>query len=254
MALHYFEHEKIDIAEFQKNIPQAIDKLARRECEKLAVLKGSKVLFYVINYEHLKGVLNNLLKPKNEEKQTNESQKIEVPTVVDEKGNELKNLSQAQEMLLKVRQKFDFFKNLSDLDVLKVTQDVSFLRLKRGEIVFEQASEGKEVYFIISGGIEISVSGEKGGGAVQKYADRITLVILKPEQIFGEMAAVTKEPRSARATATQDGTTLLCFKINEEIDDTNIKAYNILLQNFVRILSDKLRQTNQMLYEKRKNN
>ena len=35
------------------------------------------------------------------------------------------------------------------------------MKLKKGEIVFEQASNGKDVFFILKGGIEISISNEK---------------------------------------------------------------------------------------------
>ncbi len=245
MSQTYQEHEKVELSDYLANPAKALEKIARRECERIAIVKNDKLLFWGVSQDNVLSVVSGLLKSREEKKAAS-------PIKIDTQNLSFKNLTPAQEQLLKIRQKFDFFKNMSDDDSLRVTSDVNFLRLKRGEVIFEQASIGKEIYFIMSGGVEISVSGEKGGGAVQKYAERIPLVVLKQEQIFGEMAPITNEPRSARATATSDTTMLLSFKISEEITQENSMVFNSLYQNFLGILASKVRQANQMLYDNRK--
>lgn len=160
--------------------------------------------------------------------------KIEVPDELDGK-----KLSEAEQSLLKIREKFDFFKNMDDKDVLSVTEDAKLMKLAKNEMLFEQGSEGEEVYFIVRGFILISIEGKDG--------ERVDLARLGQENIFGEMAPITREKRSARATAVMDGTTILSFKIIEELDDQNVKSFKTLYQNFTQILSKKLVQANKII-------
>lgn len=160
--------------------------------------------------------------------------KIEVP---DELGG--KKLSEAEQSLLKIREKFDFFKNMDDKDVLSVTEDAKLMKLAKNEVLFEQNSEGEEVYFVVRGFILISIEGKDG--------ERVDLARLGQENIFGEMAPITQEKRSARATAVMDGTTILSFKISKEDDDENTASFKTLFQNFTHILAKKLIQANKII-------
>jgi len=162
------------------------------------------------------------------------TQVIEVPKEID--GVEL---SEAEQSLLKIRERFDFFKNMEDKDVLAVTDEVSFLKLSKNEVLFEQGSEGEDVFFIIKGFILISIEGKEG--------ERVDLARLGQESVFGEMAPITKEKRSARATALLDGTTLLSFKISEERDNINPISFLTLYKNFTQILAKKLINANKII-------
>ncbi len=71
---------------------------------------------------------------------------------------------------------------------------------QNGDIIFEQESEGDELFVIISGSVDIS---QKQDGGF-KY-----LVTLEEGEIFGEMALVDRIPRTARAVATGDNTRLV---------------------------------------------
>jgi len=162
------------------------------------------------------------------------TQAIEVPKEID--GVEL---SEAEQSLLKIRERFDFFKNMEDKDVLAVTDGVSFLKLSKNEVLFEQGSEGEDVFFIMKGFILISIEGKEG--------ERVDLARLGQESVFGEMAPITKEKRSARATALLDGTTLLSFKISEENDDISPVSFLTLYKNFTQILAKKLINANKII-------
>ena len=71
-----------------------------------------------------------------------------------------------------------------------------FLRLEDytpGEVIFEEGDEGDSIYLIGSGAVRIS---KEGRGAQQE-----TLSVLGVDDHFGELAAFSLAPRSARATA-----------------------------------------------------
>jgi len=74
------------------------------------------------------------------------------------------------------------------------------LEYQRGDIIFEQESEGDELFVIISGTVAIS----------QKQGCRFkNLATLEEGEIFGEMALVNRTPRTARATSAQNHTRLI---------------------------------------------
>ncbi len=61
----------------------------------------------------------------------------------------------------------------------------------KGDIIFQRGEPADRMYVVAEGEVEISI----GDHVVE---------ILGPETIFGEMALVTKEPRSATARARTD--------------------------------------------------
>ena len=65
-------------------------------------------------------------------------------------------------------------------------------RYTDGEIIFEEGSTGREIYFIVSGKVEVSqrVSGKK-----------MVMATLDQGEFFGEMAALTGNVRSMTITA-----------------------------------------------------
>lgn len=198
--------------------------------------KNDKEQFIYTRQKFLKSVFEELLSGTiSPVKQTKESAPtIEVPKEIDGVV-----LSEAEQSLLKIRERFDFFKNMEDKDVLAVTESVSFLKLSKNEILFEQGSEGEDVFFIMKGFILISLEGKDG--------ERVDLARLGQESVFGEMAPITREKRSARATALIDGTTLLSFKISEENDDISHVSFLTLYKNFTQILAKKLINANKII-------
>jgi CRP/FNR family cyclic AMP-dependent transcriptional regulator len=88
-------------------------------------------------------------------------------------------------------------------DELNETADLPRFRQKyrKSEIIFEEGSTGSEMYLIHSGRVSLSVK--------QKEAERVPLVVLAPGDFFGEMALVDDSPRSATASAIEDGTELI---------------------------------------------
>jgi CRP-like cAMP-binding protein len=74
-------------------------------------------------------------------------------------------------------------------------------RYRKSEVIFEEGSTGSEMYLIHSGRVLLSVR--------QSEAQRVPMVVLNPGDFFGEMALVDDSPRSATASAVEDGTELI---------------------------------------------
>lgn len=106
-----------------------------------------------------------------------------------------------------------------------------------GDVIFEEGSTGGELYLILDGKVRISrnVSG----------MGEEALAVLGPGDAFGEMSIIDDFPRSADARVHEKCRLLVLDK--EALEDLLFLqkdlAYEILW-NFVKILSTRLRETN----------
>ena len=111
-----------------------------------------------------------------------------------------------------------------------------FLRLEDytpGEVIFEEGDEGDSIYLIGSGAVRIS---KEGRGAQQE-----TLSVLGVDDHFGELAAFSRAPRSARATAVDDLTVARLERGGlEMLMQTSALP---VVENLARGLIDRLRRT-----------
>lgn len=106
-----------------------------------------------------------------------------------------------------------------------------------GDIVFREGDAGGQLYLILDGQVRISRE-------VQGMGEE-ALAVLGPGDAFGEMALIDEFPRSADARVHQRCRLLVISK--EAMEDLLFLekdlAYEILW-NFVKILSARLRETN----------
>ena len=66
-------------------------------------------------------------------------------------------------------------------------------RFRRGEIIFHAGDPGDALFIIVSGEVKIALPSEEGDEAI--------LAILRPGDVFGELALLDGAPRSATASA-----------------------------------------------------
>lgn len=100
-------------------------------------------------------------------------------------------------------------------------QIASYETFQDGETIFAEGANGDWIYVVEEGTVEIS----------KKVDDRkIVIEILKPGDIFGEMAYIDKTPRSATATAIGKAVVGI---IDREFFD---KEFNKLSADFQQIL------------------
>jgi len=152
--------------------------------------------------------------------------------------------NKAQSMLLTIRNRIHFFENMEEDEILSVVQNVSFLRLKKHDPIFEQNSLGKEIYYIIKGDVAIA------GYADNAYEpDQFTnLTILEDGQVFGELGPILNEGRTARATVASEESLILSMELVDADTCSNQVAFTKVTKNLMRTLARKLIQTNNQLY------
>lgn len=90
------------------------------------------------------------------------------------------------------------FSNLNS-DELKSLQRVTReVNLATGEVIFKEGDDGNGIYVVKTGGVQIST--------VLGQGDRRAFSRVGPGDVFGEMAVLDNEPRSATASAEEDTT------------------------------------------------
>ena len=157
-------------------------------------------------------------------------------------------LTNAQNTLLVIKNRLSFFDDFTNDEVLKITKDVEFKKYGLGEFIFEQSERSKEIYYVINGSVDVMLGIQKKGSYSVSYEKHVHLANLPKRSIFGEMSAITGEPRSARIISHEDGTSLLKFSIDDDVRKDNKIVIGILYQKFVEILSNKLKATTKKLY------
>jgi CRP-like cAMP-binding protein len=96
---------------------------------------------------------------------------------------------------------------------------------------------GESLYLIRRGAVKISKMLAEG--------EEKTLVILGPEEIFGEMAILDGAPRSATARVAEEADLLSVRKAEfEALCEQNPALALKLMRNIVRIFSQRIRENN----------
>lgn len=100
---------------------------------------------------------------------------------------------------------------------------------KKGQEIFRDGDSGQSMFIILKGYVEITkVLGDQ----------KTVLAKLEPGSIFGEMAIISSQPRSATATATSDATLL---EISREMFRSRIEEVPGWLRTFYEIIVERLR-------------
>ncbi len=116
------------------------------------------------------------------------------------------------------------------------------LRLKKsdthfqdGETIFREGEPSRSAYAIVEGDVELTKESEKG---------RVTLAILKPGEMLGEMGIFDQSPRSATARAVGNVTV---NKIGRDEFLESLKEEPDAAFRFIGKLVERLRTTNELL-------
>ena len=95
----------------------------------------------------------------------------------------------------------DLFGELPHAALANIAALATTRNLTRGEMVFQQGDPGNALYGVISGKVLISGSGQDGKA--------VSLNIMEPGDLFGEIALFDGEPRTANATAAANSVLLI---------------------------------------------
>jgi len=111
-------------------------------------------------------------------------------------------------------------------------------KFARGEIIFSEDSEADGMYIIQSGRVRIF----KTTGGDEKT--EIELCTLGPKAMFGEMAMIDDNPRSASVQAIVP---TMCTVITRKIFEEQLQHIPVWMVNMIKILVTRLRETNDKL-------
>lgn len=133
--------------------------------------------------------------------------------------------------------KISLFSGMTKIHIRKLVEIGIYESYKPNEAIFSEGDEGDRFYVLLGGAVRISRTlpglGEEA------------LAILKTGSHFGEMALIDDSPRSADAKCHKKCTLFVITK--EDLEDLLFidrdLAYE-LMWNFVRTLTQRLRETN----------
>lgn len=124
----------------------------------------------------------------------------------------------------------DLFSGLSRDDVGKIFAKGMTVRALKEEVIFYKGTTGSQMYVVLVGKMGV-------------YDGDRQIAHLVPGQMFGEMALVNREPRSATVKAEEDS---VLFVLTESAFQ-NLLSKRVSIQillNIIRTLSTRLKQKN----------
>jgi CRP-like cAMP-binding protein len=105
-------------------------------------------------------------------------------------------------------------------------------RIRRGQTIFQKGDSGSSMMAVLSGRVRIS--------AVNAEGKEITLNVINPGEVFGEIALLDGQPRSADASAIEDTSLLVVERRNFMPFLANNQT---LASRLLAVLCEKLRST-----------
>ena len=151
----------------------------------------------------------------------------------------------------------DIFYKFSATQLELVTNLCQEIVFQEGETIFRENSEGKELYVIAQGEVDILINPALVGGPAASDGQKETrIATLRRGQSFGEVALVDEGLRSATARAAQKETRLLIIPRDKIIMlcETYPQFGYRLMNNLAADLAMKIRNTDlrireQLLYK-----
>ena len=132
------------------------------------------------------------------------------------------------------------FEMLSQSEIEAISDLSKLRRFAPGETIFEEGDLGDSVYVIAGGEVDVLKHSEANG-------DRL-LATLCERDFFGEMSLIDKEYRSATVRAKSEAQLLQLSAENLVVFRKTYKdGFAFLVINIARVLSSRLRETNQLL-------
>lgn len=126
----------------------------------------------------------------------------------------------------------------TDEDLGKLAAFCEMREMSESTTVFIENMPGESLFLIKSGTVRISKMFAEG--------DEKTLVVIGPEDIFGEMAVIDGLPRSATARVAEDAELISLKKKDlERLCKEDAALALKLVSNIVRVFSKRVRESNE---------
>ena len=119
------------------------------------------------------------------------------------------------------------FERTADELVAEIASIVEVIEHRTGDVIFEKGDAGESMYIVVSGSVRV-YDGEK------------TLRVLGEREIFGELALLDPEPRSASVAAAED---TRLFRLDGDLFSQLMAANVDIVRGVLHILCERLRAT-----------
>jgi CRP/FNR family cyclic AMP-dependent transcriptional regulator len=121
-------------------------------------------------------------------------------------------------------------------DVRSLAESSHMVWLKAGEVLFSKNDDGSHLYLVRSGTVRIGVLASDGR--------EVTYALIKPGQLFGEIAVLDNGPRTTDATAMEDCTLIA---IGRQKVLAFLEANPDQMLRMVRTLCERIRKADELL-------
>ncbi|MBF0329342.1 MAG: Crp/Fnr family transcriptional regulator [Nitrospirae bacterium] len=128
------------------------------------------------------------------------------------------------------------FKNLSTAHISRVIDSFSFIKVREGDLIFNQSDKSTDFYIVVKGHVRAVLHNEEG--------HELILAIFGAGDFFGEMSLLDGNPRSAAVVASEDSA-LAVLKRADFLD--LIKKDPMIAVDMLSALVQRLRMTDDML-------
>jgi len=133
----------------------------------------------------------------------------------------------------KLIEKVELFHGLTRDEVVKIFSRGMTMRVAKGETIFHKDTVGSQMYVVL-------------GGTVGVFNNDTLIAKLRTGDMFGEMALVNQEPRSATVAAVEDAKLFVLSEHTFQKLLSKRVAIRILM-NIISTLSARLKDTNQRI-------
>lgn len=120
----------------------------------------------------------------------------------------------------------NLFSEVSQNDLLSLASHVNEIEYTKGDLIIEQGDLGTSMYVIVNGEVDVIVNGKQ-------------VTTLGEKEVFGELAALNPEPRSATIIANSD---VLLFKIERSVIYDLMSVYQNVAKAIIGILCQRIRE------------
>jgi CRP/FNR family transcriptional regulator, cyclic AMP receptor protein len=131
-----------------------------------------------------------------------------------------------------------FFSHMSAEELDEIIGFAVERRLPRGTSIFSKGDAGSSMMAVLAGRVRIS--------AVSADGKEVTLNVIGPGEIFGEIALLDGKPRSADATAVED---TVLMEVERKRFLPFLLKNEALVERLLVVLCDRLRRTSLVLEE-----
>jgi CRP-like cAMP-binding protein len=133
------------------------------------------------------------------------------------------------------------FQGLTEKEVEKIATLCSVESFKKGACIIEDQFPGSDLYVVVRGRVDIQLE------SITPQCD-VTISTVGPRQIFGEMALIDNDLRSAKVTCVEDTEVIIIngAKLKKLFDENHRMGY-VIMTNIAKTICSRIRQTNRKL-------